>query len=853
MKSKNSPPPIAKWLFSRFIPKDEREYFMASLIDVYVNMVSLKGKWYGWSWFWLQLLKSLPSFFLFFISGGIGMVKNYIKIALRNIARYKGFSFINITGLALGMACCILILLWVQDELNYETIHKQGKDIFRVAHVNHSTGKAVHAWRTPPPLSPALAKTFPEVVGSTRFHQRNGTLVKFKNKQMNEKAGFIDLSAFNMFSFTFVKGSPETVFRNPNSAVISDSMAKKYFGSQNPLGKRITIDNQFDLNITGVVKTMGHNTLLQFDFLTQFETIKYFIGKANFQHWGYCGFHTFLLLKTGTNLKSFNKKIAPFLRKNYPKSKMSLYLQPLHEIHLHSLGGGGPIILVTIFSLVAFAILLIACINFMNLSTARSSKRAKEIGLRKAIGAKRIQIIIQFFGESFILVLASLLMALLLVELSLPAFRDFTGKPMTLLENFSSNSKLLLGLAAIALTTSLISCSYPALYFSAIRPVKVLKGLVKFRSSPLRKGLVVFQYALATFLIITTSIVYNQLHYMKDKNPGFNRDNLVNIRMNQQLSQKYQLFRDEILKIQDVIDVTSTSVLLGTGTNLSGIEAHWPAMEPDKKVNFHVISVNFSFIKTFNMKMAQGRCFSEEFPADNERIIINESAVRQMGIESPVGKKLTVFGHTGEIIGVVKDFNFESLHKKVAPMILLFLDDWNSQIVVRVKTNSTRVISQLDKIARKIAPEFPFEYVFLDDQFNRLYKSEQHLGAILGVFSILAIVIASLGLFGLSSFTAQQRFKEMGIRKTFGANWTAIMIIMSKEFSRWVVLANLLAWPSAYLAMTLWLKNFSFRITLGWEMFFLPSLLVLGIALITVSHQSIKTALVNPVEIFRHE
>jgi len=782
------------------------------------------------------------------------MFINYLKIALRNIKRHKGYSFINIVGLAAGMACCILIFLWVRDELSYDKFHKNVNDIYRVVFADHSTGQTVHSWRTPPPLAPAMKETFPGIVDSTRFHIRESILVKHQDKSFRETAGFADAPVFKIFTFNFVKGNPESAFRNPYSVVITEAMAQKYFGSQNPLGKRLTIENQFDLNITGVIKKMPHNTLLQFDFLTPFETVKEFIGEDMLQHWGYCGYHTFLLLKKGTNINEFNKKIASFLNKNNPKLKVQLYLQPLPRIHLYSLGGGGAIVYVTIFSLVALSVLLIACINFMNLSTARSTKRAKEIGLRKVVGAKRAHIIRQFFGESILLAITALLFSLLLVELLLPVFRTLSGKPLTLTKNLSGSLDVILGLAGIALFTGIISGSYPALYLSSFQPIKVLKGKVKSGSSLFRKGLVVVQYSLAIILIIGTTVIYNQLDYMKNRDPGFNRDNLVCIKMNKDLTGKYVSFRNESMRNPDVSDVTSTSVLVGTGTNLSGIKADWQGKDPEKRIRFHVVSVDYDFFETFNMEMALGRSFSRQYPTDNKKIILNEEAIRQMEINSPVGKQFTVFGHTGEIIGVVRDFNLEPLHKKVEPMILMFLDDWNSRIIARLKPgNLPATIAYLENTAKKFAPGFPFEYTFLDEEFDRLYRSEQRLGTLFNIFSILAIFIASLGLFGLSSFTAEQRIKEMSIRKTFGASWSNILFLFSKAFAKWVLLANIIAWPAAYLAMDKWLRNFAYRTGMGFEIFFLSALLVLIIAMATVSFQSIKAALVNPVEAFRYE
>ncbi len=782
------------------------------------------------------------------------MFKNYLKIALRNIKRQKVYSFINIVGLTVGMACCILIFLWVQDELSYDKFHKNVNDIYRVVYEAYSTGQAVNSWRTPPPLAPMMKDTFPEIEDSVRFHRQESNLVKHKQQSHRQTAGFADASVFKIFTFNFVKGNPESALKNPYSAVITEAMAKKYFGSQDPLGKRLTIENQFDLNITGVIKKMPHNTLLQVDFLTPFETIKEFIGEENLQHWGYCGYYTFLLMKKGTNINEFNKKIASFLNKNNPKLKVQLYLQPMTRIHLYSLGGGGAIVYVTIFSLVALSVLLIACINFMNLSTARSTKRAKEIGLRKVVGAKRVQIIWQFFGESIILAIAALLFSLLLVELLLPVFRTLSGKPLTLTGNISGSFNFLLGLAGIALFTGIISGSYPALYLSSFQPVQVLKRKVKSGSSLFRKGLVVVQYALSIILVIGTTVIYNQLEYMKNRNPGFNRNNLVCIRMNRDLTDKYNSFRNELMRNPDVLNVTSTSVLVGTGTNLSGIKAEWQGKNPEKKIDFHVISVDYDFFETFSMEIALGRSFSREYPSDDEKIILNEEAVRQMEIESPVGKRFTVFGHTGEIVGVVRDFNLESLHRKVEPMILMFLDGWNSRIIARVNSgNLSSTIAYLENTAKTFAPEFPFEYTFLDDEFDRLYRSEQRLGTLFNIFSILAIFIASLGLFGLSSFTAEQRTKEIGIRKTFGASWSKIVILFSKEFAKWILLANIIAWPAAYIGIDKWLQNFAFRIDIGIGSFILSGMLVLVIALLTVSFHSIKAAIANPVEALRYE
>jgi ABC-type antimicrobial peptide transport system permease subunit len=779
------------------------------------------------------------------------MLKNYLTIAVRNINRYRTYSFINIISLAIGMACTIFILLWVFDELDYDRFNEKADRIYRVVYEDHSTAQVSHNWRTSPPLGPAVKTDYPEILNMARFHVYSSVQVKYETNYFNEKGAFADPSIFDIFTFTFLKGNPQYVFENPYSVVITEEMAQKYFGDQDPINKTLTIRNEFNLNVTGVVKSMPHNSHVQFDFLAQFETLKEFIGDVNMRNWKYFGFQTFVLVPENIDIQELNRKISGLLKKKISDSKMELYLQPLTRIHLYDLEGGGAVTYVYIFSLIAIFVLIIACINFMNLSTARAALRAKEIGLRKVVGANRGHLIRQFLGESFFLSLIAHVFAIIMVVSLLPKFNMFTRKQLIM--DFS-DSRILFGLIGIIVFTGLLAGSYAALVLSSFQPAKILKREIKAGSSLFRKILVVFQFSIAIILIISTTVISAQLDYVNIKPLGFDKNNLVCIRMDEKLTANYESIKTELLRHSDIENVTTTSVLVGTGTILSTLKFDWEGNVNKNKININVVAVDYGFIDTFKMKMALGRNFSKKHATDPDNFIVNEEAIRQMGLDDPVGKRITIFGNQGSIIGVVKDFNLDSLHTEIQPMILMFIDDWNFHLIVRLADGKiSSALNHIKESLQKFNPGNSFAYTFMEENLEKQYQDEDKLRELIELFAIIAIFVSCIGLFGLASFIIGRRTKEIGIRKVLGATVSEIVVVLSKDFMMLVLISNIIAWPVAYFTMENWLKNFAYRTNIGLGVLVFSALMAFLIALLTLSYQSIKAAYTNPASALKYE
>jgi len=791
------------------------------------------------------------------------MFKNYLKLAFRNIVRHKGYSFINIAGLAVGMACCILILLWVQDELGYDRFHKNLDNLYRVIREEHDTAEKGKSALTPPPLANALKQEFPGITHATRFGAWGRWLVKYGEKKFYEP-GYecADPDFFAMFSFPFVRGNPKEALTDMYSVVITEEIAGKYFGNEDPLGKTLNINKQFDVKVTGVVKNIPGNSSLKFDLISPFKMqLKEIFAEKIDNNWGFNSFNTYVMLNNEGSMGEPAPKAAGIFKKHNKEDNEKAIFQPLKEIHLysnvkHDIKGVGDIKYVTIFSLLALFVLVIACINFMNLTTARSAKRAKEVGLRKVVGARRSQLIKQFFGESIILTFLALLFALILVELFLPAFNNLSGKNLSL--ESSSNMVIYLGFIGIAILTGVLSGSYPALLLSSFRPVRVLKGVPherkKGRLPLLRRVLVVTQFALSIGLVIGTAVIYKQLHFIRNKDLGYNKEHIVYIRMSENVIPKYYSIKKEFLRNSDVFNVTA-SLALPTNIGNSPGSPEWEGKKPGNKMQIKADFVDYDYIETFKIKMAQGRSFSRKFPTDAKTAyIVNEEAVRRMGLESPVGKGFSFWNRKGNIIGVMKDFHFRPLHKEIQPIVFKIFPDWFRHIYIRIKPGNVHAaLDSLKKTWYKLNPDYPFEYHFLDDAFDNLYRAEERMGTLTNYFTFLGIFIACMGLFGLVSFMAEQRTKEIGVRKVLGASVPGIILLLSKEFTRLVLVANIISWPIAYYTMNRWLQNFAYRTGIGLWLFVFSAGLALVIALLTVSYQSIKAAVANPVEALRYE
>lgn len=792
------------------------------------------------------------------------MFSNYLKTAWRNIIRSKGFSVINIMGLALGLACSLMIMLWVNDEKNVDAFHKNGKYLYQVYERSYFDGKVDAGYPTQGLLAEELKRTVPEVQYASGFEYvaAPGSNSTFEaGEKIKKSTGmFAGEDFFKMFSYTLLQGNAATALTEPNSIAVSKNMAEYFFGNaSNAINKIIRFDNKEDLKITAVFDDVPARSSLQFDFL---RTWGDFVKQNNWVHnWGNTSPQTFIQLKPGADAAKVQVKIKDFIYNYREKDKsfiMELALQPFTEKYLHSnfkdgYLDGGRIEYVNLFSLIAVFILLIACINFMNLATARSAKRAKEVGIRKVVGALRSTLIAQFVGEAIMLTLISVIIAIVLTALSLPAFNQLTGKQLSLPFHQSSFWFIILCLMVI---TGFVAGSYPALFLSSLKPVRVLKGSLKFSWSAtfFRKALVVFQFAMSVFLVIAMIVVYKQLSYIQTKNLGYDRDNLVYIPIEGDLIKNYDLFKQKALSNTAIVNVSKMrNSPTAISHHITGMS--WPGKDPNLTVSFADGVVGYDFVKTMNLQMQSGRDFSKDYGTDSVAYLLNETAVHKIGLKDIVGKTISWGNHEGKVIGVMKDFHFNSLHENIEPLIMRLDENWSwGTILVRIKAGKTKeAIAQLQQLYKQLNPAFPFTYQFSDLEYAKLYESEAVVSKLANIFAFLAIFISCLGLFGLATFTAEQRTKEIGVRKVLGASSSSIVRLLSLNFLKPVVLAFLLAFPAAWWAMSSWLQDYAYKININWWMFAVAGLLTISIALITVSYQSIKAAMVNPVKSLRTE
>jgi predicted permease len=783
------------------------------------------------------------------------MFKNYFKVALRNIQRHKAFSFINITGLAIGMACCILIMLWVQDELSYDKFHENKDTLYRMINQDLDAKGDLGGSTIPFALAPIVKSEYPEITSFTRYQDLSWRLscsFTYQDKKFYEPDFILaDPSFFEMFSFPFITGNPQTALKDPHSIVLTQDTAQKYFGEEDPMGKVLRFNNRRDLKVTGVIQNLPHNTHMQFDLISPIQIL----GEQKIKSWAWES-DSYIQLHPNTDVDEFREKIAGAFTKHSPQTwiKLKVNFQPVTKIHLHQ--GRGDIRLIYIFSSVAFFILLIACINFMNLATARSAKRAKEVGLRKIVGAHKPQLIRQFFNESLLLAFIALVMALILVRVVLSAFNNLTSKPLSL--DIIANPALFVGLVALTFLVGIISGSYPALFLSAFQPVQVLKSSFSGRSggSLFRKILVIFQFSISVVLIIGSIIIYQQVYYIQNRDLGWDRENIIAMPINNELRQQFQSLKTELEGNPNILNVTAASTVPTHIGDTNPI--NWEGKETDEPALIKFVVTEHDFVKTFEMEILQGRDFSRNYETDVNNFIVNQEAVELMKLESPLGKQIRSMGVTGEIIGVVKDFHFRHVKYEIIPLILTInpqlYDYFHKFVFVKLRpTEIPQSIEYVRTVCAKYSPHFPFKYRFVDDHYSNMYIYERYVGRISNYFTFLAIFIACLGLFGLASFMAEQRTKEIGIRKVLGASVPGIIVLLTKEFSKWVIIANVIAWPVAYIAMNKWLNNYSYRIPIFWWIFIAAGAAALAIASLTVSYQAIKVARANPVDALRYE
>ncbi|UCC41391.1 MAG: ABC transporter permease [Candidatus Aminicenantes bacterium] len=870
MKNKNNAPPLlGEKILKIFLPGGESESVAGDYEELYAEIAQTRGKSRAYAWYWIQIVKSIWTGITVYAWWSLAMFRNYLTIALRYLKRHKIYSFINISGLAIGMACCVLILMWINDEIRYDRFHEQTENLYRVVNdLNYGPHSQITEG-TAYPLGPAMKEEIPEVREVARLLPTRRLLVAHgEKKYYEENFYFVDPSLFEIFTFPFIQGDPTTALFSPSSVVITHDMASKYFGSQDPMGKTIQIQNQNNYIVTGVIENIPKNSYLQFGFLGSIERAVTMGARTHWTGWLY---YTYVLLQPDTSFEEVNTKLASWI-KTKDAEESRYYLQSLSDIHMYGLQGEGAIRSLSLFSTLALLILIIACINYMNLATARAGTRAKEIGLRKVIGAKKNNILKQFLSESVLFAFFGLLISILLISLFLPVFNQISGKELSM--NLAQNKFLFLSILGITFLTGILSGSYPAFFLSSFEPNRILKeplSAKKFGTSTtfIRKGLVVFQFALTIALIISTTTVYRQMSFIKNRELGFDKNYLIYMQLRsegnlwerydaQKIWLKYKTLKNELSQNPNILEVaTATCLPFGRMGDEFG-QLGWDGKDPEYQVSMNHMAVDTHFLETFQLEMIEGRFLSDEFPSDSQNFILNEAAVKATGLDSPMGKRFRLLDKTAKIIGVIKDFHFAPLRNEIRPLVIHLVPYqywmYRNYVFVRISAdNISRTIASIEKMWDRAIPEYPFEFHFLDDTIDAIYRSEQRLEMILRIFTFLAISISCFGLFGLISFTAEQRTKEIGIRKVLGASMGSVIRLLSKEFIMLVVLANIIAWPVAYFVMTSWLKNFAYRTEIGFITFLFSGVLALVIAILTVCFQSIKAALANPVDSLRYE
>jgi len=762
--------------------------------------------------------------------------------------------------MAIGLASAILILLWVQDELSYDRHFKNADNIYRLIEKQITPGGEVSLFSiAPSALTKVLKEEYPEVIRSSRYINPY-MILKKGNEYIKEGISLVNSDFLKMFDIEFVKGNINYAFNDPNSIVITEEMAHKYFVNEDPIGKAIQLSNmKFTLTITGVVKSLPHNSHLHFNFLIPVEYLKNFGGHYN--EWEMRD-HIYIELKNGSDGEVFENKIRDFLKKQNRESNSEIFLQNIKKIHLFSarkytydIGGHGDIIYVRIMGLIAVFILLIACVNFMNLATAQSARRAKEIGVRKVAGASKRKIIVQFLGESLLIVFVAHIIAMIIVELLLPGFNNFTSKQLAV--NYQS-AGLYIGLITIVLFCGLLAGSYPALYLSSLKPLNIMKGVINRNpgNAQFRRVLVIFQFSLSILLIICTLIVGAQLNYIQNKKLGFNKDNIGYFQFPAPpWDPKLETIKKELLKNPNILNVTEVLLNYENPFNIENTSSgyNWAGKRKGNDILFYELSADEDYAKTFQLELKEGRYFSSEFSTENTAAVINEQAAKIMGLTNPIGEIITSpEGTKLHIIGVVKDYHFRSLHFIIEPLIMHLHKDFN--LFVKMKPGKiSSTVEYIKKTYKSFEPAIPIDFHFLDDDYNKLYRTEQRIGKIFGYFSFLAIIISCLGLIGLSSFMTERRTKEIGIRKANGAKAIEIFSLLSEEYIIWVLISIIIASPIAWYVMDKWLHNFAYRINIGLWVFVFAGVVALFIALLTVSIQSYKAAGKNPLEALRYE
>ncbi len=799
------------------------------------------------------------------------MIKNYLKVSIRNLLKHKGYAFINILGLAVGIAASVLIFLYITNEMSYDKFHEKADRTYRItADWSNKGDSRIHQLGTPFILAQTIREKYPQVEAITQLSGPLGdVIVRYRDNAFKETEAFCaEPSFFDVFSFPLLKGNPETSLKDPNMLVMTQSLAKKYFGDEDPMGKTIEMQASGDklfFQITGVMEDIPQNSHFRFDMLISMKTVY----PEPSMGWTWNNYTTYVTLQEAVTQSLMEEKLVEIDKVHFRGGAEHIpwiwTLEPLTRIHLHSdlVTGNQPngsMAYVRLFTIVAVLILLIAGINFVNLATARSTRRAKEVGLRKVVGSLRRQLIQQFLSESILMSLIALVFAVILIQAALPFYRNLTGKTLAL--SYFGNPFVILGLLGLALCVGILAGLYPAFFLSSFKLTNVLKG------SPLasrgrgalflRNGLVVFQFAMSVLLIIGSLVIFRQLEYIKNQRLGFDKEHVVIIHNADTLGGQLEAYMERLKRQSDVLGVTAVRSVPGRGSPNWGIGVE--GIELERPLNMNFMTCDQDFADVLNIKMLEGRFMSRDFPADVDSVVINKKAAEYFGIENPVGKKLRIWWTEKDltIIGIIDNFHFESLHRYVRSMGYLLPEAIDSTqkpyLLVKIKSQVTSgVLSNLQKTWESMSAGLPFEFTFLDDKVNSLYQNDNRAGKIVTLFSCLAIFVSCLGLFGLAAFVAEQRTKEIGVRKVLGAPLSNIMWLLTGQFVKWVIVANLIAWPVGYWIMNRWLQGFAFRASLSLWIFLASGLAALAIAALTVSSQVIKAALANPAESLKYE
>ena len=875
MRKKDSssplPPKLARWVLSWIINNDIRYSAQGDFDELFALMAKEEGLYKARMWYWAQVAGSIPSFIKDILYWRSQMFRNYLKIAFRNIARQKLYSFISIGGLAVGMAFCFVILIFLVDEMSYDSFHQDSGLLYRVVRKMPD----MHGPSTRNPLAPALKENFPEVDLAVRTYllPEPNTLILEKDTFLQEGILFAGSEFFQMFTHKFLRGDPGDLLEDPFSIVLTRTAANKYFGAENPIGQILSFDGEFDLQVAAVIEDVPHNSHLQFEVVLPMngfnEIHAYIYGyDASYRladNWMTGMFHTYIKLHENAEPGLLEQKFPEFLKKYAPFNQElldeSLYLQPVEKIHLHSQYRSQTdkirdMKFIYAVIAVGLVILLMACFNAVNLTTARFSARVKEIGIRKVVGAQKTQLTVQFLMEAAVFSLCAFVLSFFFIILLGPVIRDILGYPLTF-SYLKEYTVLVFGLF-IGLFTVMVSGSYPAVFFSSFMPKNILKDMIKTKTSAkgVRSVFVLVQYSITIALLAGTGLIYKQVQYMKSKDLGYSKEQIVVVPVkDDEVRERYETVKTELNRVPEVSRVSFSSTLPSHILRSTTMDLE---IDGERKVfEMSYITIDHDFLDLYEVDVVKGRNFSKDYPSDIENaVVINQKAAKILNWDNPIGKDLDIFGGESEVIGVVKDFNFQTLHTEVGPLAMRISGGGAYKFAsMKISTNNIqKILGRIESTFSDFSPpDRPFEYFFFDDYFDNLYRTEENFGKTMGYFTLLAVIISSLGLFGLAYFSTERRTKEIGIRKVLGASTPRIISMLSAEFIKWALIANLIAVPAAYFVMSQWLRNFAYKVNIGWSVFVLSGALALILSLLTVSTQAIRAALKNPADTLRYE